>query len=205
MRYRYPNLFPGKPSPVPLTGLLLFSPDIDVKLRGGSLRGAFPEEGQESLFKCLERSTKLRISPTEKLVSRLLSWMPDTPMRGDFAVAAGGETSVMERLDRVGPWEAYLSSRGLFLSWRSRYAGSMGYKPTPREQQLIDRAQREFEAAKRSGEPPSRYFLDKCSSEMGIEPSEAVSEAVAPRKPASPWALLRLLVDALLRARSLRK
>jgi hypothetical protein len=48
------------------------------------------------------------------------------------------------------------------------------FKPTARQQKFIEMAERRFEARlaqpKRKSSAFSRYFLEKCSSELGIEP-----------------------------------
>jgi len=68
----------------------------------------------------------------------------------------------------------------------------MVFKPTPVQQARIESARRNLEAARKLPGSPSRYFIDKCSSEAGIEPLRAVRDSVAPRK--SP---LEALVNSL--------
>lgn len=58
----------------------------------------------------------------------------------------------------------------------------MAFKPTPEQKARIEGARRALEDARKLPGSPSRYFIDKCSSEVGVEPLQAVRESVAPRK-----------------------
>ena len=58
----------------------------------------------------------------------------------------------------------------------------MVFKPTPEQQARIESARRDLETTQKLPGNPSRYFIDKCSSEAGIEPLQAVRDSVAPRK-----------------------
>lgn len=44
----------------------------------------------------------------------------------------------------------------------------MDFEPTPEQEARIEEARKAFEAAQRAWLKPSKYFVDKCSSEAGI-------------------------------------
>lgn len=58
------------------------------------------------------------------------------------------------------------------------------FKPTPAQQEFIDMASSRFEARlaqpKRKPSPFSRYFLAKCSDELGINPPRVHKPRVHP-------------------------
>jgi hypothetical protein len=58
----------------------------------------------------------------------------------------------------------------------------MAFNRTSEQEVRVEEACQAFEAAQRAALTPSRYFINKCSSEVGIEPLYAVKEAVAPRE-----------------------
>lgn len=102
---RYINPFEGRAKRIHLSGLFLFDPDVALRLGGRSMRMAFVEMGRESLFKGLERAARLgRIS--KGLKEELLELMPPT-MQDDMQAALDGEESACNRMDLIGPWEAY--------------------------------------------------------------------------------------------------
>lgn len=104
---RYHNPFPGKPAPLPMSGIFLFGPEVDLKLGGLTMRTLFIEEGRESLFKRIERTVKLKQEPTPALMHDLLGWLPDCRTRDEFAAAFDGNVDARRRLDGIGPWEFF--------------------------------------------------------------------------------------------------
>ena len=58
----------------------------------------------------------------------------------------------------------------------------MVFEPTAEQQTRIEIARKKLEADKKLPGSPSRYLIDKCSSEAGIEPLKAVRDSIAPKK-----------------------
>ena len=50
----------------------------------------------------------------------------------------------------------------------------MVFEPTPEQQDRIENARKKLEEDRKLPGSLSRYFIDKCSSEVGIEPIRAV-------------------------------
>ena len=58
----------------------------------------------------------------------------------------------------------------------------MVFEPTPEQQARIENARKKLEEDRKLLGSLSHYFIDKCSSEAGIEPPTAVRDSIAPKK-----------------------
>lgn len=105
-RPTYLNPFEGRRKPIHLSGLFLFDPDVSMRLQGSSVRTAFIDMGEESLYKGLERAGQLgRV--TQSLKERLLLLLPG--LTGKAVVAAFDAPDLSASgFAQMGPWEAHL-------------------------------------------------------------------------------------------------
>jgi hypothetical protein len=55
---RFPNPFPGKPSPLSISGLVLFDPSVQTKLDGMPFRSALEGQFGAALYKRMDRAMK---------------------------------------------------------------------------------------------------------------------------------------------------
>lgn len=95
-----------------MSGLFLLSPEIDMKLIGKTMRGAFVDQGKESLFKRIERLKHEEDQAAAKgVLTELLAVLPGTPIETVFAAAIDGDGDAMSYLASLGMWESCLYDR----------------------------------------------------------------------------------------------
>jgi hypothetical protein len=105
-RPRYLNPFEGRKKLIQLSGLFLFDPEVAMRLQGWSVRTAFIEMGEESLYKGLERAARLGRA-TKSLRDRLIVLLPETTGKA-LAAAFDAPDAPRHALAQMGPWEAHL-------------------------------------------------------------------------------------------------
>ena len=102
----YLNPFEGRKTPIHLSGLFLFDPDVAMRIQGLSVRTTFIEIGQESLYKSLERAGRLGRA-TQKLKNRLIALLPGATAKA-LAAAFDAPDSATNSFAQMGAWEAHL-------------------------------------------------------------------------------------------------
>lgn len=104
---KYKNPFPGKPKPLPLSGLFLLNTEFEFKFLGLSLSGLFAENEQQSLFKGIRRISSGQTLPSTKMRQQLLGLIPGThPLYSDFEAALlHDDADALARNDERGEWE----------------------------------------------------------------------------------------------------
>jgi hypothetical protein len=107
-QHRYNRPFQGAPSALPLSGLFLFSPYVDMKLLGKTMRGVLTDEGKESLFKRLERLQREEHPSAVETLRELLKLYPDSPFNHVIESALNGNDTAQAKIDSMGLWEVFL-------------------------------------------------------------------------------------------------
>lgn len=116
----YLNPFEGRKKPIHLSGLFLFDPDVAMRIQGISVRTTFIEMGQESLYKVLERASRLGRA-TKTLKERLIALLPGATGKA-LADAFDSPDSATNSFAQMGAWEAHLlgamcEENGTKTSW----------------------------------------------------------------------------------------
>ena len=115
-KQKYIRPFSGTPAPLTIPGLFLFAPDVDMKLTGKTMRGAFTDMGKESLFKrmmAMQHDESLTgqetlAPPAQNTLRELLGVLPDTPFCRIFEAAVEGDVSALKYVQSLGLWETVL-------------------------------------------------------------------------------------------------
>lgn len=116
----YLNPFEGRKTPIHLSGLFLFDPDVAMRIQGLSVRSIFIEIGQESLYKSLERAGRVGRA-TQTLKNRLITLFPGATGKA-LAAALDTSDSATSSFAQMGAWEAHLlgamcNENGTKTSW----------------------------------------------------------------------------------------
>lgn len=116
----YLNPFEGRKTPIHLSGLFLFDPDVAMRIQGLSVRTTFIEMGQESLYKSLVRASRLGRA-TQALKNRLVTLFPGATGKA-WAAAFDDLGSITNSFAQMGAWEAHLlgamcDENGTKTSW----------------------------------------------------------------------------------------
>ena len=116
----YLNPFEGRKTPIHLSGLFLFDPDVAMRIQGLSVRSIFIEIGQESLYKSLERASRVGRA-TQTLKNRLITLFPGATGKA-LAAALDASDSATSSFAQMGAWEAHLlgamcNENGTKTSW----------------------------------------------------------------------------------------
>jgi len=116
----YLNPFEGRKTPIHLSGLFLFDPDVAMRIQGLSVRSIFIEIGQESLYKSLERASRVGRA-TQTLKNRLITLFPGATGKA-LAAALDASDSATSSFAQMGAWEAHLlgamcDENGTKTSW----------------------------------------------------------------------------------------
>lgn len=116
----YLNPFEGRKTPIHLSGLFLFDPDVAMRIQGLSVRSIFIEIGQESLYKSLERAGRVGRA-TQTLKNRLITLFPGATGKA-LAAALDASDSATSSFAQMGAWEAHLlgamcNENGTKTSW----------------------------------------------------------------------------------------
>lgn len=112
---RYPKPFEGRPAPLQLENLFMFSPYTLLRFHDlRAPRSLFIEEGQEALFK---RAERLASSPWNK--NKVQAWVEDMlamnsdladhPVIAVFNSAIEGDQEAITHLQELGSWGAVLA------------------------------------------------------------------------------------------------
>lgn len=138
---RFSNPFPGKPTPLNISGLFLFDPSVQVKLDGMPMRSLLEEQLGSALHKRMHRAMK-KGSATPDLVVAMLDAMRDNgnPMMKTLRAVCDGDEAAAAMVDAVGVWETFYSG----------FTGPPGYRRLYRI--AIERASREPTEALRRGD-----------------------------------------------------
>lgn len=107
----YNNPFQGKKAPLPLSGLFLFDPSVDMKLQGHPMRKIFTEMGKESLFKRVEKAQPEESLSNKVLLNDLIGSFFDAPFVSLFEEARDGNEQASAKINAMGPWETFLNGR----------------------------------------------------------------------------------------------
>lgn len=107
---RFNSPFQGKPTPLELSGLFLFSPTVHLKVLGLSMSGLFAEMGQESLYKRFDQVKKSTRPISSGLIDGLIDLIStsSSPIKYAFNAAHNGDDSAKANVDRLGSWEVFL-------------------------------------------------------------------------------------------------
>jgi len=106
---QYYNPIQGKPAPIELSGLFLFSPSSEVKISGSSFSGLFADMGEASLYKMYDQTMKGKRQPGPELISKISAILPTQyPIAEDLNAAINGDELAQTRMDQIGLWESYL-------------------------------------------------------------------------------------------------
>ena len=116
----YLNPFEGRKTPIHLSGLFLFDPDVAMRIQGLSVRSIFIEIGQESLYKSLDRAGRLGRA-TQTLKNRLITLFPGATGKA-LVAALDVSDSATSSFAQIGAWEAHLlgamcNENGTKTSW----------------------------------------------------------------------------------------
>jgi hypothetical protein len=107
---RFNSPFQGKPTPLELSGLFLFSPTVHLKVLGLSMSGLFAEMERMSLYKRLDQAMKgirpISLGLTDDLINQIIT--SSSPIKNVFIAAHNGDDSAKVAVDQLGFWEAFL-------------------------------------------------------------------------------------------------
>lgn len=104
----YLQPFPGAHAALPMSGLFLLAPDVDMKLAGHPFQSTFKGIGKESLFKRLKKQQQKETPAIHAAMEELLALFPDAPFRGMLEAAAHGDAEARAYVDSLGLWEIFL-------------------------------------------------------------------------------------------------
>jgi hypothetical protein len=136
----FSNPFPGKRSPLNISGLFLFDPSVQSKLDGLPFRFALEEQLGAAMFKRMDRAMKSRhVAP--EFVDELLAALPEngSPFVAMLRAARAGDAEAEAAVEAFGVWESFYAG----------FTGPLGYRRLYRME--IERACREPTAALRRG------------------------------------------------------
>lgn len=138
---RFPNPFPGKPSPLSISGLFLFDPSVQTKLDGMPFRSALEEQCGAALYKRMDRALKDQ-AVTPELIDEFVAALPDNnnPLIAVLRAAHAGDAEAVSAVDAAGVWESFFAG----------FDGPLGYRRLYRI--AVERASREPTEALRRGE-----------------------------------------------------
>ena len=104
----YRNPFSGRKTPLQMSGLFLFSPNVDMKLTGHPMRQLFAEMGHESLYKRAQQLNPFDDQAAERLMQELVGIFPNTALAPIMAAVSHGDAAAQAAVAAMGTWELAL-------------------------------------------------------------------------------------------------
>lgn len=108
-RERYYNPIEGRPAPLEVTNLVLFSPEVELKLHGCSFRPLFKEAGHEGLYRRIAAARKPGGAFTKKLAEEMIALLADGEFKDTLTESsADPDMGSDSPTELMGPWAAFI-------------------------------------------------------------------------------------------------